>query len=303
MENRITQSETLAKFKAAIDEKITLANKAVSDGNLKAYYDTVAELEKVEKDYADVYASIVYDELLKSDKPIIAAISRYSYPILRHTEIKDKDTHQITELALKEKVKQIDLLKFCKYGKLDSLWQYDVQKFNQLLCLRAAKELKFSAAEIKKITKTFYLEEQARKIEMGETPDSNTQICKMLQKVIDSIVCAADSNAEKPYKCNNHDVSYLLMCYTKKGKNALGVAVAKHDVLRRLVMDVCYRIITNGRYDLEYKTIKTPVSAKSPEQSAAKPAEKKAAKPAAKPKAKKAEKKPADKKSEPVQAA
>ena len=76
MENRITQSETLAKFKAAIDEKITLANKAVSDGNLKAYYDTVAELEKVEKDYADVYASIVYDELLKSDKPIIAAISR-----------------------------------------------------------------------------------------------------------------------------------------------------------------------------------------------------------------------------------
>ena len=138
---------------------------------------------------------------------------------------------------------------------------------------------------------------------MGETPDSNTQICKMLQKVIDSIICAADSNAEKPYKCNNHDVSYLLMCYTKKGKNALGVAVAKHDALRRLVMDVCYRIIANGRYDLEYKTIKTPVSAKSPEQPAAKPAEKKAVKPDAKPKTKAADKKTADKKSDPVEVA
>lgn len=263
MTNINIKANTLEKCRAEIEKSIAVANKAIKDGNLNVYSDTVSALGELEKKYLETQAAIVYDELLKEEKPIIAAIKRYSFDTLKHKEVKDTETHQTIALELTTKERQIDLLKFCRYAKLDTAWQYDVQKFNQLLCLRTARELKIPTARIKEILDTFYIEEQAKKIEMGGTPDSNTQVCKQLQHVIDCIVFDENDKGENAYKCNNHDVAYLLHCYTKVGKSVLKVSVAKHDFLRRLVTNVCYRILTNGVYDLEFKVKSSSATAKA----------------------------------------
>ena len=57
------------------------------------------------------------------------------------------------------------------------------------------------------------------------------------------------------FRVNNHDVAYLLMCYTKRGKKTLTVAVAKNAYIHRLVLDVMHRIVTNKSYDLEYRMV------------------------------------------------
>ncbi|MCL2798144.1 MAG: hypothetical protein FWD58_08855 [Firmicutes bacterium] len=224
-------------------------NAAIKAGNLPA--DMLSGFSALEAKYAEAAAKIVFDELLTQDLAFIAAVKKLTFMVKRHQVVTDKESKAITAIEIVEKEKQIDPLKFCKHGSLDTDWQYKVQKFNQLLCFRAATEMGMTAVEIKRIEKSFYLEKVAREIQMGGTPTSNNAVCKALQAVIDGML-SQDAD-KRTYKCNNHDVAFLLMCYTKKGKSALSVAVSKHDTIRKLIMEVLHRIICDKRYDLEYK--------------------------------------------------
>lgn len=237
----------LEESKNEINNLIETANKHFKAGNLAEYNKTIAKLHETEKAYAKFYATVIYDELKIKDEPVIEAIKRYSYTIIKHKETKDDG--KVAGVEKIDRDKQIDLLKFCEYSKLDTDWQFSAQKFNQLLCLRAAKELKFTPDEIKQISTSYFMAKQAADIEMGKTPDSNNALCKALQIVITALI-------GEQYKCNSHDVAYILMSYTKKGRAALSIAAAKHNDMQNLIMDVCYRILTDGRYSLEYKAKK-----------------------------------------------
>lgn len=262
MENKKTNA--LAKLKSEMDKAIERGTKAIIKGDLPALYSAEETLSKQEKEYDKLVATMLYDELLATAEPIVEAIKRYSYKTLKHREKKSEgEDKKVIGLELVEKERQIDLLKLCEYSKnngaaqLPTDWQYAVSKLNQLLCLRTAKTLKCTDAEIATITKTYYLKEQARKIEMGKTPTSDTQICKALQTVINGIIFKDDGKGGNVYKCNNHDVAYLLGCYTKKGKKALALSVAKDGFFRLVITEICLRIIENGRYTVDgYKTIK-----------------------------------------------
>lgn len=260
MEN--TENKRLTEIKSQMVENIDKHNQALCKGDLKAMNELDVALKQLEVDYQNEMAKVVYNECLATENPMKTAITRYSYNVLSHKD--NKEDGIVVERVLKEdRTRQIDLLKFCKYSqdikapnKLDTGWQYPIMKLNQLLCMRSAKELKFTQAQVKQIAKTFYMEEVARKLDMGETPDSNTQICKLVQQCVDQILFEDDGKGKNVYKVNNHDVAYLLMLYTKKGKSALAVQVAKHDFLRRLIGDVMFRILTDGKYSLEYKEMK-----------------------------------------------
>ncbi len=258
----ITENKILAEKREQIVKNIDEYNKALASGDLKTMNELDVALKQMEVDYQNIMARVVYDACLATDNPLKTAITLYSYNVLSHKDNKEEGI--VVERVLKDdRTRQIDLLKFCKYSQdkkakvqLPTDWQYTVMAFNQLLCMRAAKELKFTAAQIKKIATTFYMEELARKIDLGETPDSTTQICKQLQTCVDQILFEDDGKGKNVYKVNNHDVAYLLMLYTKKGKSALAVQVAKHDFMRRLIGDILNRIVTDGKYSLEYKEIK-----------------------------------------------
>ena len=64
------------------------------------------------------------------------------------------------------------------------------------------------------------------------------------------------TNGKNAYKCNSHDVAYLLMCYTKRGRKQLSVTVAKTSYLCGLIVDVMHRITCNLRYGLEYTMVR-----------------------------------------------
>jgi len=245
--------KTMAEVKTALENMVIEGNKAIATG-MPITTDFLAEFASLEKDYADLKAKEVYSELMAEELPMIAAIKRYSYTIIRHQEVRDSETKLLSEFKLAEKEKQIDLLKFAKFGDLDTDWQHDVSLFNQSLCLRAAQELGYSKYQINKLAKTYYLQKQAAELANGKTPTSNNKLCQLLQKVIDAILPPADE--ENTYKCNNYDVKYLLMCYTKKGRAALSIAISKDGYLRNLVMDIMHRIIEGKLYSLEYKTKK-----------------------------------------------
>ena len=173
---------------------------------------------------------------------------------------------------MRERRAQIDLVKLCKALGIAHLWEYKVEKFGNLLCMRAAKELGWSDAQIKQIERLYYCNALSRKEDMGTVPTSNNQIVKLLQQVIDAVLPLDAETGKSKYRCNSHDVAYLLMAYTKRnGKKKLTIEVAKNSFVHRLVMDVMHRIVTGATYDLKYQMRKEePTEAKNAEATASK---------------------------------
>lgn len=272
-------NNNLKELQSKIEEHIADYNKALKDDDFKAMTAADHNLSEAEAKYADVKMEAVFKDLAETKEPevkdpetkepevkdlaetnaqILRAIIKHSYNIVGHKSIREGGVLLGYELV-DDKLRQIDLIKFCRYLDVSIDWQYKVEKFNQLLAFRTANELKMSKKQIEKLADSYYMNRLSREVEMGKTPDSNTQIVKLLQEVIDSIFFFDDGKGKGKnlYKVNNHDVAYLLMCYTRRGKKVLSVNVAKHAYMHRLIMDVAHRIATNKVYDLEYKMKKT----------------------------------------------
>ena len=238
---------------ALADANAALAEKSP---NYEAYDEAILRLEEAEKAYAENVAKQMYEEYAATDAPIINIIKAYKYTIIGHKEKRNKDNgNRIVSVDPITRKKSVDLLAFCKLAKLDTSWTDVASKFNQLMCLRAAKSL---GCDVRSIAKSYFLKEAVKKIAMGETPTSNTQVCKLLQRVIDNMLPNEDENGKAIYKCNNHDVAYLDHLYGKKSnKNDLAVRVSNDSFLRRILLDIAYRLVTGSHYDLDgFKVVK-----------------------------------------------
>ena len=153
---------------------------------------------------------------------------------------------RLNAFKLLYKEKQISLVKFEDYFKDIKIntspsddWRYAIQKFNQLLCIKAAKELGIKHNPIKEL---FYMNKTAKSIELGQTPTSNTTILKQLQTIINKMLYTEGEHGNI-YKASSKDVAYLNMLYTKKGKTVLSIATANHEFLNCLVMDILHKIV------------------------------------------------------------
>lgn len=253
----------IAELHKNIVEKIDEYNKALKDNDLAKTRSLEQELKEIEKDYAEAKRTEVFDELKKSKNPVKDAIIMHSYFVVSHRAEREEGVVTGFEIV-EDKVCQIDLVKFCKHCSLPTNWQYMVEKFNQLMAMRTATELKMTKAQIKKICDSFYMNSLAKKVDLGETPTSNTAICKQLQQVFDAVLLEDNGKGKNIHRVNNHDVAYLLMCYSKRGKKTLSVAVAKNSYMHRLVMDVMHRVVTGKAYDLEYRMVKAKDSSEAP---------------------------------------
>ena len=148
-----------------------------------------------------------------------------------------------------EKEKQIDLEKLHKYcGKIgsDENWSHVAQKLNMLLTAQKAVDL---GLDPKKINDSYAMSEIARSFEMGKTPTSKTNILKTMQMVIDAMIGEA-------YKVTSHDVNYVMSVYSKKNRAALTVTCANHKFFRNYMAEVCHRIVTGKKYEVDFKAKK-----------------------------------------------
>lgn len=250
-----SKAEILAELRTNVHTASVDYTNALEAKDMDALNGAEEALKEAENEYAAEKAIQMYDEFGAEENPMIAAVTKHDYPILGHKVLKE-DGKVIGIEVIEDKERQVDLVKMCKYLKLPHNWQYKVEKFNQLLRLRAAQELKLPKADVDAISQSFYMNKLAREIDMGGTPTSNTQICKQLQEIVDDMIFVDNGKGKNTYKVNNHDVAYLLMCYTGKGKATLAVKTQRHNVMHRLIADIEHRVVTGKSYSLEYKVAK-----------------------------------------------
>ena len=195
---------------------------------------TIAIVEQEIKDLVTAYNDANMEENLSSMREINGKLDE--------TEKEYAKLSMLTTFDELVKTEKIDIAP-------SNDWRYAIQKFNQLLCLRAAKELGVKSNPIKK---SFYMNKIAKSIEMGETPTSNTAMLKQLQFIIDKMLYTEGEHGNI-YKASSKDVAYLNMLYTKKGKTILSIATAKHGFLNALVMDVLHKAVCKKDYSIECK--------------------------------------------------
>lgn len=255
MQEKISNIE---EARRAYDEALERANKVLHTEpvDLNEYNTAISALETAEKAYTSFASNAMYDEYAKRENPVVEIVKAYTFTVLGHQEEKDPDDdNRIVAVNSVEKKRSIDLLKFCERAKLPTAWALTASKTNYLICLRAAQEL---GVDTKKIATTYFMQQKVRAISLGETPTSNTQVCKLLQHVIDEMLPNVGENGKPIYKVNNYDVKFLDDLYCKwNNKSPSSVKVSNDSVFRRLLLNIVYRLVTNGKYDVTgYKVTK-----------------------------------------------
>lgn len=272
-------SERLNQIRKECEELIVKYNDAIKTNASKIEADNIEkEIKDKEKEFAQQAQDELFSACKATDDPILNAIKCYAYPIIRHKVDRNPETGNVTGISVAEDgEKQVNLVKLCTYCDKPTLWKYKVEKLGYLLTLRAAKELKLPAEDIARIKSMYKMDKKSREEELGTIPDSNNQICKLLQKVIDAILYEDNGSGKNTYSCNSHDVGYLLRAFTRKGKERLTIRTADGKSLHGYVMDVIHRIVTGGKYSLDYKVSSQPYEEVSKSEAISAPAKKESA--------------------------
>lgn len=253
MSERIVRS--VLELKSSIEGKIGEFEKlAVENSDPEKVKAAEAELQTLEAEYAESERIRVFSELRGRENPVLSAVMMHDYETLSHRVNRDSDTGSVIGVELVYRPVQVDLVRFCRFCKLPTAWQFKVEKLNQLLTLRDAQELKLSSAEMKNISKSFYMNEKAREIDIGKTPTSNTQVLSLIQSAIDDVLFLDDGKGKNSVRVNSHDLAYIIKCRTKRS-TPLKVSVCKNQMLHKLFVDVMYRITTGQMYGLDYKIV------------------------------------------------
>jgi len=232
-------------------------NKAFLAKSFEAIKEAEENLNKELKAYKKAACDAVLYRLKGTENPVLEAVKQLTYEVFRTKMVKD-DNGNDRGIELVPTDARIDLVKVCEYCELPTVWKYKVEKLALLLAVRAARELKIPASEIKAMNYKFKMDELARKVDMGETPDSNTQITKEIQMIMDEVLPGLG-------KANAHDAAYMWMASTRAGREAKCIKVADARMAHRLFAEVANRIVTKGRYTVDYKMVKEKVEAKKPE--------------------------------------
>lgn len=247
----MTREENIAKLAQLRSDAEALVkdyNDAIQNGKFEnAHKAEVAATEKI-NEYTSVVRDMCFEDCKNTDNPMLAAVRTLSYVTIG---VKDeqKGDDKVPVRSIVEKERQIDLLKLHKYcGKIgvDENWFHIAQKMNFLLTAQKAVDL---GIDPKEVNDSYAMSEIAKQFDMGKNPTSKTNLLKTLQMVVTAML-------GETYKATSHDVNFLMSVYSKKNRKALTVTCANHRYFRNYLAEVCHRIVTDKKYELDYKSKK-----------------------------------------------
>ena len=247
----MTREEMKAKM-AELESKADAAIKKYNELLLEGKYDAAVEEEFTQaiNEYTSYARRIAFEDCAAAENPMHEACKRLFYPTIK---AKDKPVEEGSKIKIKDlepASRVIDLKKLKKHcgGKLgaNSDWVYAIEKFNLLLTAQKAKDL---GIDPKKIRDSYAMADISREYDLGKNPGSKKNLLDTLTKIVQMML--GDG-----YKPDETDVNYLMSIYGKKGRRALTVSCANHNHMIQYIQEICHRILTGGKYDVDYKRIK-----------------------------------------------
>jgi len=241
--------ENMAAAETALDTAIAAYNTALATEDVVAMREAEAAIAKAAQEFAEAAECATFAICRADEHPLRKAAEIHSYRVIAHKAVREDKI--LTGFEKTDREKPIDLERLAKQCGLPTLWTHTTERLNQIMTLRVAKNMGATATELKDISKSYFMSRASGEMEAGGTPTSNTQMTKALQSICDMIL-GVDA-----VRVNNHDLAYIENAHTKKGRGKIAVGTANHSFMRRLVLDVLHRCVTDGVYEVEFKKAKT----------------------------------------------
>jgi len=241
----------------ALEREVEAFNHAKQENDDKAMREAlISAREKAAeiKQFAPRHFYRTFENVEGKVEKMLAVIKAFSFTYKALQEERSKETDAIVGLSIVDKVARINLQAFCGEAGVPKFWVYDCERFNELVTLRAAKDM---GIDVSPIVANYRLSTGAEEKRVGTTSASalsNNTLQKELQTVVDAVIFEDDGNGNNKYKVNSHDVAYILNTAHKAGKERCTLVAGKHNWMRTLLLDVLYRIVTpDYKYNIEYK--------------------------------------------------
>ena len=236
--------------------KTALESKAL-DFNAAALADDYAKQAKINKDMEPLitaYAKKSKESYLDSKATLADAIKAPTYRVLKIKDTTDSESGLTTRsIDFADKTIQLNDLcvKFPESFRFKN-WKAYIEQLNLRLCLLTATKLELPKGEISEIEEKFRMVNGGKAIDLEGTPTSNTQLLKQLRTVINGIMGEEDITS----KVTSHDVEYLKMVYTSKGRALRSVKTMNSAKLADAILNIMNRVMTGTTYSVEYQKAK-----------------------------------------------
>ena len=241
--------QKLAELKQTAEVHVQSYNEALLNNNFSEAQKADSAVVEVINEYTGIVRDICFEECKATENPMVTAVTMLSFVTIGVKDEKKKGESLVPVRSLVEKERQIDLQKLHKHcGKIgaDENWLHIAQKLNMLLTAQKAVDL---GLDPKKINDSYAMSEIARDFDMGKTPTSKTNLLKTMQTVVTAMLGG-------DYKVTSHDVNFIMSVYSRKNRAALTVTCANHKYFRNYIAEICHRIVTDKRYEVDYKSKK-----------------------------------------------
>lgn len=219
------------------NDQLAVVRKALKAKKLDEYTLGMTNLAAAVQSWNKCICNVEYDKFMQSPTPIITAVKQFYIEVVKVKEERDKDTGAVVDVKFEKKNARIDLEKLCEFGRLDKKWTSDAAKLLALLTLRETDVYAIRPSDL--VKRSYYFISAVHKKQDGETPDSNTQIVKLLQQIIDETIFVDDGSGKNAYKCTNHDICFIQDAVTKMDtKEKCTIAMLNERQFKTVLMSV-----------------------------------------------------------------
>lgn len=232
-----TYLEIERTLRKVAEDQLADVRKALRAKKLDEYALGMKKLSESVQELNKATCNVNYDAFMKTPNPMISAVKQFYIEVVKPKEERDQETGVVTDVKFEKKKARIDLEKLCEFGRLDKKWSYDSANLLALLSLRETDVFAIRPSDL--VKRSYYFISNVRKKQEGETPDSNTQIVKLLQKIIDEAIFVDDGAGKNIYKCTNHDIAFIQDAVTKMDtKEKCTIAMLNERQFRTVMMGV-----------------------------------------------------------------
>ncbi len=240
----LTYKECAEKCAEKANATLETLKEALRTRDLDAYATTKKILNEQVQSLNKALCNVAFAEFMAAENPYVAAIDRFSIDAYRIKEETSKEDGAILSVKLDKRQSRINLANFTSFaGTLSKDW---INKAAQLLSLLQLRETEVFALKPEDLAKKsyFFISAAKRKME-GETPDSNTQIVRTLQSIIDELIGPT-------YRCTNHDIAFIQECaFQFDAKAKAGLKSMNEKAFQTVMLSVAYRCLKGETYKVK----------------------------------------------------
>jgi hypothetical protein len=207
MATTINYLDSMNSSAKTVNETLLKVREALAAKDMDGYGEHLAKLERQVKAHNGDILNVEFDRLSKETNPMIAAVKQFYVELKRVVEDKDKETGRVMGISIDTKKTRIDLAKFCDFAHLDKAWINQTARLLVLLVSKKRDLLAMPAADLAKQSLIF--NEVVSELKDGETPNSNTQIVRLIQEIVDGTIFVDDGSGKNSYRCTNHDIFFI----------------------------------------------------------------------------------------------